>query len=47
VHIEQYVRQADGSWRLTETGDPEAVIELVSLDCQLPVALIYEKVSFE
>jgi len=47
VHIEQYVRQADGSWRLTETGDPEAMIELVSLDCQLPVALIYEKVPFE
>lgn len=47
VQIEQYVRQADGSWRLTETSNPEAILELASLGCQLPVASVYEKVSFQ
>jgi Uma2 family endonuclease len=44
VHVEHYVRQEDGSWRLTETEDPAAAIQLASIGCLLPVATIYEKV---
>jgi len=44
VHVEHYERQADGSWRLSETQDPAATIELPSVGCRLPLAEVYERV---
>jgi Uma2 family endonuclease len=47
VHVEHYTRQDDGSWRLTETDDPNAEIDLPSIDCTLRLAEVYEKVPLE
>ncbi len=47
IHVEHYLRQNDGSWILTETNDPGAVIELASINCRLSVTEIYAKVSFD
>ena len=41
-----YVRQADGSWRLTETSDFNATVPLPSIGCALAVADVYAKVEF-
>lgn len=41
IHVEQYIRQSDGSWRLTETNDPEAEIQLATVNCRLAVREIY------
>jgi len=47
VHVERYLRRNDGSWILTETNDPGAVIELASINCRLSVTEIYAKVRFD
>jgi Uma2 family endonuclease len=47
VHIEQYVRQDDGSWVLRETNSLNNIIELDSMACRLPVAEIYLKISIK
>jgi Uma2 family endonuclease len=44
VHVEHHTRQPDGSWRLDETDDPEALLDLPSIGCTLPLAEVYEKV---
>lgn len=41
-----YVRQADHSWRLTETSDVNATVPLPSIGCELAVADVYTKVEF-
>ena len=45
--IERYVRQSDGSWRLTVCKGLEAVLELETVPCRLKLADVYFKVSFE
>jgi Uma2 family endonuclease len=45
VHVEHWTRQADGRWLLTEFNHPSASIWLPSIDVQLAVASIYEKVD--
>lgn len=45
--IERYVRQSDGSWRLTVLRGLEAVLELETVPCRLKLADVYFKVSFE
>ena len=47
VHLEIFARQADGSWMLRECSNPAETIELVSIECRLNVAEIYEKVTFD
>lgn len=44
VHVEHYTRQDDGSWRLTETDDPQAEVRLPSIGCTLRLEEVYEKV---
>lgn len=44
VRVEHYARQPDGSWRLEETDDSAAVLDLPSIGCTLALAEIYEKV---
>ena len=45
-HVEQFTRQPDGRWILWETNDPEAVLELGSIGCELKLSEIYAKVEF-
>ncbi len=46
-HVEHYARRPDNQWLLWETDSPEAVVELASVGCRLPVAALYEKVDFD
>jgi len=43
-HMEQYVRQADNHWLLSETKKPEDTIKLSSINCELSLRSIYRKV---
>jgi Uma2 family endonuclease len=43
--IEHYVR-AEDAWRYTATTDPAAVVRLLAIGCELPVAEVYRRVSF-
>jgi Uma2 family endonuclease len=43
--LEQYVRQSDGHWLLSDHHTTEAVVELASIQCTLKLREVYEKVS--
>lgn len=43
---EHFVKQTDGSWRMTEANGEETIL-LSSLGCVLPLADVYNKVSLE
>lgn len=43
--VEQYSKQPDGRWLLTDHRSPEAVVELTSIECTLRLSEVYEKVS--
>ncbi len=43
--IEQFVRQANGRWVLTETRFSESVVELETIECKLLLQEVYDKVS--
>lgn len=45
IHVEHWLRQADQRWILTEYGDRSATITLPSIDAQLSIADMYEKVE--
>jgi Uma2 family endonuclease len=47
IRVEQYVKQVDGHWALTETRSIEAAIELPSIGCSLALADIYDKVPID
>jgi Uma2 family endonuclease len=42
VHVEHFSHQADGSWRLQETTDPTATLDLPSIACRLDLQEVYE-----
>jgi Uma2 family endonuclease len=45
MRVEQFVR--DGAdWRLSDLRDPEALLRLASIGCEIPLAEIYEGVEF-
>ncbi len=45
--VEQYFKQENGIWGLlSETSELQSAIKLPSLDCELAVAEIYDKVEF-
>ncbi len=44
-HVEHFVRQADNRWLLSETNKIEDVIHLSSIDCQLALTEVYDKVE--
>lgn len=44
-HIEHYVRQADGQWLFSEATALAASIHLPSIDCELPLTDVYDKVN--
>lgn len=45
IRAEHYVRRGDGQWLLTETGRREAVLNLESIGCTLPLAEVYDRVD--
>ena len=45
--VEHYLRQEDGSWKFTAVGDLAGKITLPSLGCELPLAEIYDRVTFD
>jgi Uma2 family endonuclease len=44
-HIEHYSRTEDGNWLLREAIGPDAVLEIPSLECRLPMSEAYLKVA--
>jgi len=44
-HVERYRRQSDGQWLLWETNRPDDTVVLQSIDCELAMAEIYDKVE--
>lgn len=45
--IERFTRQADGAWLFTECIGLAAVMTLESIQCQLPLAEVYDRVEFD
>lgn len=45
-HCEHFVRQTDGSWRLTEVDDLGTTLELSTIACTLDLASAYDRVPF-
>ena len=45
IQVEQHTRQPDGHWLRTEFTEPTAVITLPSINVELRIADIYEKVE--
>ncbi|MGI4865024.1 MAG: Uma2 family endonuclease [Janthinobacterium lividum] len=45
VHAELYSLDELGRWVLTETRDPQAVLDLGSIGCQVPLAEVYAGVA--
>ena len=46
-YVMQHTKTLDGKWLLTEHESEEAVLELGSIDFQINLSDIYEKVNFE
>lgn len=46
-HIEHYLRQDDNRWLFTETFGLEATLGLPTIQCELALADVYEKVVFD
>ena len=46
MRVEQHIRQPSGVWTRREWNGPEGILSLASLDCELPLAEIYERVTF-
>jgi Uma2 family endonuclease len=44
-HVECYQRRPDNRWLLTETNDLQDSVRLTSIDCELALAEIYDKVE--
>ncbi|NER47212.1 MAG: Uma2 family endonuclease [Symploca sp. SIO1A3] len=45
-HVMQYAKNLDNQWLLSEQTSPEAVLKLSSIEFQLSLQDIYEKVNF-
>jgi Uma2 family endonuclease len=45
-HIDQFVRDTDGSWRLRMIDGIESDLQLASLDCRLPFRALFGGVKF-
>ena len=45
-HIESYRRQPDQSWLLTESAGLDNIFRLDSINCELALAEVYDKIEF-
>lgn len=43
--VEQFVRQPDGRWMLSDHRSPDDVVELASVQCALALSEVYDKVG--
>lgn len=43
--VEHFIRQDDGSWKLIEYRDPKDTIRLMSINCQLLLSDVYDKIN--
>ncbi|MCW5853299.1 MAG: Uma2 family endonuclease [Anaerolineae bacterium] len=46
ARLERYVRQASGDWLLTEFNHLDDIVRLMSVECDLALAEVYNKVDF-
>ncbi|MDQ3753430.1 MAG: Uma2 family endonuclease [Acidobacteriota bacterium] len=46
MHVEHYVRQPDNEWRLYDVNEPGGKIRIESIDCELLLSEVYERVKF-
>jgi Uma2 family endonuclease len=46
VQVEHFVRQPDGSWLYRRHDAPDGLLKLASVGVELPLAEIYERVTF-
>ena len=46
MYIEHHVRQPDGRWFSASYTQPELLLTLISIGCELPLVEIYERVTF-
>jgi Uma2 family endonuclease len=46
VHVERFVRQPDGQWLFLAATDPARAVPLSSIDGQLALSEVYERVEF-
>jgi Uma2 family endonuclease len=46
IHIEHHTKMADGRWVLNENQDREGDITIQSLNLELPISRIYERVDW-
>lgn len=46
IRAEHHIRQPDGSWVFREYTGPEDVVQLAATECNLKLAVIYERVEF-
>jgi Uma2 family endonuclease len=44
--VEQYVRQPNGDWLMTEISGLDGVVHLSSIECDLKLSEVYDKVQF-
>lgn len=45
--VERFTRQPDGVWLFTESAGLDAVMPIESIQCQLPLAEVYDRVEFD
>lgn len=45
IRVEHYLREGE-QWILSEISDPDSTFQLVSIDCHVSLAAIYEKIEF-
>ena len=46
MRVEHHARQPDGSWTLRTYERPDQSLPLASIECELPLAEIYERIVF-
>ncbi|HLO50866.1 MAG TPA: Uma2 family endonuclease, partial [Kamptonema sp.] len=46
-HIEQFAKNSNSKWELTEYDSEESVLTLESVEFQIPLKEIYERINFE
>lgn len=46
ARIEKYVKQGDGFWVLSEAVGLESTISFDSINCEIPLAEVYDKIDF-
>ncbi len=46
-YIEHYIKRKDGRWEFSEVNDLQSIVKLPSIECELAVAEVYDKIEFQ